>query len=91
MATTSVDRLRACLHVAPRAGSVCTVREADLREALSLIDSLRLCCQERAEALHRVSLSAAGVAAKEHAASGRAAHGVVNAHLCAQACDRRPV
>lgn len=52
--TTPIERLRACLHVAPHAGAVCTVRESDLREALSLIESMRACCADRGDALTQV-------------------------------------
>jgi hypothetical protein len=44
-------RLRACLHVAPHVGAVCTVLDADLRDVLSLLDSLRVCCDERAKVI----------------------------------------
>ena len=50
----AIERLRACLHVAPHVGAVCTVRDADLREALSLIDAMRECCKDRGDALTRV-------------------------------------
>ncbi len=48
---TAVDRLRSCLHVHPHVGAVCTVRDSDLRDVLSLVESMRACCEDRGKAL----------------------------------------
>ena len=39
--------------------SVCTVRQDDLRAALSLIDAMAACCDERQQVLARVAQRAA--------------------------------
>jgi hypothetical protein len=48
----AIARLRAMLGTYEQGThSVCTVRQSDLREALSLIDSMQECCEGRGEAL----------------------------------------